>query len=460
MMRHDQKLLPIGSLLVASLLGSESLAEPIIQELQTDNGWKYQYIHVDDAKGYKINIAIPTNFVFEWENPWAVNYAGTVIAVSGYGDVSRAEKAAIFEDLRSNGNIYFRDNAFWADIFIDEREIEEASALFAATFSDSHYDQSIIDDIIAQDQPRMQFYRETPSGKLSQMVSKLLYDDVEIQMVEHKFNIDELTELKSNDINNLMDELFNYGGVKISVAGNEEPEKIHEFIDESLSNFSPESQAVTLSNIEINTKGETNVLTDDATEKAIISIAANSFTPQNLKERAAYSILKHVMTGSQSRLQKFIREELRASYGFHFYTPALDNDDTLLITAGQTNPEDQGDVVNAVIEIYDDIRENGVTEEEFEIAKQANITRWNEAILNENSIAFLMTTTQLRADNEPNYLENLARYKEITYEEINPIIKKLIPNRDALMTSVVSSSAEGLDAHCVIEDLIELDECD
>jgi zinc protease len=193
--------------------------------------------------------------------------------------------------------------------------------------------------------------------------------------------------------------------------------------------------------------------------KQSIIIAGGVISRTNINEGVARSIGVGVLSegAGNSRLFISLREKLGATYGASAATKSIDGRTGLLQISSSVANNKVQDVIATIRQEYTKLRLDGITVQELARLVTARKTYVESTMRRENASYFMLDNM---LDGRPFDFPN--RYGEIvdntSVEQVNNVINDRLP-RDPLSFIVITPSAEGLKADCVIKAESELSKC-
>ncbi len=193
--------------------------------------------------------------------------------------------------------------------------------------------------------------------------------------------------------------------------------------------------------------------------KQSIVIAGGVVSRTNINEGVARSIGVGVLSegSGSSRLFVALREKLGATYGASASTKSIDGRTSLLQISSSVANDKVQDVIATIRQEYTKLRLEGITHPELTRLITARKTYVETTMRRENAAYFILDNM---LDGRPFDFPN--RYGEIvdntSVEQVNNIINDRLP-RDPLSFIVITPSAAGLKADCVIKSESELAKC-
>jgi zinc protease len=177
--------------------------------------------------------------------------------------------------------------------------------------------------------------------------------------------------------------------------------------------------------------------------------------PDGLRVVAAVSVLG---SGAEGRLFEAIRERLGASYGAYAELEEIDAIARGLYINAEVANENVADALAAIRAEYVRFLTSGVTDEELETAKEKLVANMRENLDKPLDLARTLLGATLNGFPADYHVTFEQRVRGYTRDQINAAIAESFPK--ALTIVVVTPSAAGLPADCVIKAPEEIARCE
>lgn len=161
-------------------------------------------------------------------------------------------------------------------------------------------------------------------------------------------------------------------------------------------------------------------------EQTHFCLAFNAGCAADYKYRWPRNLLNTIMGGtSSSRLFQRIREELGLAYSVGSTVNAYYKEGIVVIDAA-VNPAKDKDALAQTAKVLGELRKNGITQKEFERAKEQRKAAIVLSLEGHSAIAGKMSRDELFYNNIQSEEELLCELSQVTLEEVNEFAKKLI----------------------------------
>lgn len=174
---------------------------------------------------------------------------------------------------------------------------------------------------------------------------------------------------QAEDIKNFVHDYYVGENMIISIAGNFQKEKVLEWLERAFADIQPKGREILLT---------TPVYTQSSfvKEKEMEQLHLNMVFPSvsfRHEDRYAVTLLNNILGGDvNSRLFQEIREKRGITYNICSYGSSFSDTGLLHIYAAM-NQNQENIVRELIFEVLEDLRKNGITEEELEAAKQQSV---------------------------------------------------------------------------------------
>ncbi len=440
----------------------EGVKPPQSEDKVTDAGWEYRYVHLPDKdNGWKVVIAADSPWNFEDHNPWAADIAPMMLFYSGYDDVTPADKAAMVEDWYSNAVIYQTPTQVMAEIYVEKGEEEEFMRMVQAMFENPTLDEDYFEETKLQIAENIrEAEKQKNSGYIADKVIAYANFEQDGNIIStYDQDIEALEALSLEDAQEWIDHVYGLSGFMIGMAGADDPEALTPYLDQVLAPLSQSDEGVDVPEILPPKERRSIAMELEDMEKALFISAAPWPRVNSLEEFVPLMFAVNVLNGSHTKTRlASIREDLRASYGFQSNFYSVDINTYFLNIFGETDPEAQLDVQKAVQEIKGSMRTQKFTEDEFEAARSAEMTNFNESYRDENYMALVMELS-LNPDFGGDWQDEYRLYETAQLDEIWGVVQKNFPQESDWTDLIITNDASDLEVDCVIQDWRQVEDC-
>lgn len=275
-------------------------------------------------------------------------------------------------------------------------------------------------------------YDDSPEDLVHEMLQKRIWDKHPLgYQISGTKKI--VRRISREDIIEFMERYYVAERMVISVAGNFDENLVMEQLEVIFGNINKQSDTITDPDTpkfhRLIWKKEKDI------EQLHLNLAFQGVSYQN-DDRFVYSILNSVYGGSiNSRLFMSIREEMGLTYSIYSYGSSHEHTGLHHIYAA-LSPAQTMPVVYKIIEIMEDMKANGITEEELSMTKEqlkTEIIMGNETAksrMNSNAKAILLRNQILSQD------EVIRKVNQVTLEDIQQCANKIFNFKESAMSLV------------------------
>ena len=291
-----------------------------------------------------------------------------------------------------------------------KRNLKEVLSLYASLLKDSIFDeyelqkekQVIIEEIL--------MHEDIPDQLAFDNLVKCMYSDCGIGN-DIAGEVEYLQQMTSKDVKSFHDKYYHSKNFLVSVVGDFEFEEVKKVVDEIFSKpFAKKSVTKTKTWSPVSKVKPTTIFAKKEINQSNILLGFRSLPYENY-ERMKLGLIGFILGGSMSsRLFKKIRNELSLCYSIFAFDMNYKNNGFLGISLA-TTASNQEKAIKAVNDEIQKVLEQGVTDEEFETAKNLSIDK--HLMLNDYpnaSLSFLSYTNRLQNEQEIlNYLKSITK---------------------------------------------------
>ncbi|PZO35754.1 MAG: peptidase M16 [Pseudanabaena frigida] len=150
-------------------------------------------------------------------------------------------------------------------------------------------------------------------------------------------------------------------------------------------------------------------------------------------------VLNQVLGGDTlaSRLGTEIRDRLGLTYGIYSYFQAGRPPQGAFIVQMQTSGKDTEKAIAATVGLLKDVRDKGITQAEFDVAKKSLINNFSTEFADPDSIAESLLSDEIYGLPVGDFYKFPQRIQSVTLEQVNRAAKELLQPDNLLIVSVV-----------------------
>lgn len=247
--------------------------------------------------------------------------------------------------------------------------------------------------------------------------------------------------------------------MRITVAGDANPDTIAQAIDTALKGLPKQGSRENLPPLEMYYPAKTILIHRPEAEKSHILIVGPvppSYAPNYEALQLATGVLG---VSDQSRLFTAIRKELRAAYGFEASFDDFTRANGMLFMQGEVETAKLQQALDTVHDSYEKFRTGGVGLIEFPFAHRIFKNRVRTSMETPGTIAHLLTEANLTGRSYAEGLGYIERVEGLSRSKVNAAVVRHFPEFSGMLKIIVSPDREGIKADCVIADFSEAASC-
>ena len=383
------------------------------------NGLRLIVKKIDGLYSVSCGVMVKTGSVNESENNNGISHFIEHCMFKGTSKRSAFEISDSIDRIGAQINAYTsKENTCYYTKSTAER-LEDTLEILSDIFFNSVFDEKELEKEKGVVLEEINMCEDTPEDLLFDLLAESHFGKVGLgQTILGK--AENIKKFTRDDLIKYIGERYTPNNVVISIAGNVDEKKAEELVEKYfVSNFKDkkcENSSV------IVTKGEGNLFKVKDIEQAHIGLVMPTFSA--LDDRSEALTLANIIFGGgmSSRLFQKIREEMGLCYSIYSYPSNFLDSGVLEIYAGVNN--DSRDLsFNAILELVDNFRDNGINESEFLRAKEQVKSSF---IMGQESTAsqmLLFGRNLLYFDKVFDFDEKLSKIEAVTVNGVNEVIK-------------------------------------
>lgn len=318
-----------------------------------------------------------------------------------------------------------KDRASFSLSFIKNKQ-NEAVELLKAVLYEPYFGKEELDIVREQLKVSRAQREESPQYLLSKLFKNNFYDN-------HPYGKDDLAtdeELRAISKADLLDYMHKFWGknnLTIGISGDISNDEAVLFIEKVFANLEDEVVLEDLPEFVADFDYRKDLEESMTSAQSFALMIAKGIKRLD-KDFYPLYIANHIFGGSglSSRLSKAVREDNGLTYGIYSYFSDTDIGEYWNVSFSST-PDNMDKIYKVAADAYADFYANGVTEEEFELAKSSMLSSFNlrfSSLFDIASQLELMQVEKLGID----FLENRQDLvRAVSLEDVNNSIKKHLP---------------------------------
>ncbi len=308
-----------------------------------------------------------------------------------------------------------------------------ADLLQNATFPAKEFDLNLQRNLLS-----LKSELDSPSSLARRIFQSTLYPQ------GHPFNAlrteESLKSLKREDLDKFYKTYYRPDSTILTITGDFDPAKVRSLLEENLGNWKATGQAPKFQFPKIANFAATNekqVALAGKTQ-AITLLGHPSISRADARYYPAI-LLNQVLGGDTlaSRLGTEIRDRLGLTYGIYSYFQAGKPPQGAFIIQMQTSGKDTQKAIAATIGLLKDVRDKGITQAEFDVAKKSLINNFATEFADPDNIAGSLLSDESYGLPVGDFYKFPQRIQAVTLEQVNGAAKELLQPDNLLIVSVV-----------------------
>lgn len=440
------------------LTGCQSIPE-VRQSLTSGAGHQVLYRHMAKAKGVAVIVEWPSDWAMKTDaNPAAAHLGSQVMVVGGTASSSAAEVAERFSELGVEGYVVPRLHTVRGVVNASQKDLADAAKLANQVLLEPTFDPRWVKRVANDRQARQEEAFARSGAKAWQALAYMTIEDDRARQFYLMDDASLFSSVNQEQMQQWHRQTFSSAGPVIAVAGKLSAQEALTAVDHLLQGL-PSVEASKGEPLSTNFSKREVLLHLPSAEKSTLTFAGEL---PDLQGTGSADILASMILGQgpQSRLNKAIRDELRASYGFSASVTAYDRTSRFVYLAGEIDSTKLSQAREAAAKAYDDFVREGPSEAEFRAAR----TNFLNHIKQASGQSARLAAAELLDYAEMGWeLDDKNRTKEeleaMTRDSFTTYLKDNWPTADRFITLVVSAEQDVLPGACIISEPAQAQAC-
>ena len=369
--RTARSALSLLALVLTVLLQCNAATARTVEKLTTPNGFPFQYVNMPESE--------QTAFWISWESDYrfrsptsATPLIGTKLMLQGgTTENSGTEMAAALSELTASANLWSAPSGTRGMLLAPSKNLLQASKLAAEVITKPALDARWLKRVAiamkrnsAQRTERDIWHAfETARGLI--LGKTPFRDSVSLRTPEL------IEEVTLADLKQWHAETFQSAKMKVFVAGSANATDVGKALDDFVSQI-PEGKQSSIASRETKpVPPKTIVIERPESKKATLLLIGSLPTTEKWGEAEDLVIFNVLSAGLTSRFFTGIRTKLGATYGIGAGKVFYGAENLLLRISGEVELGREEEILKAIGQIYDDLRADGITQQELERAVNA-----------------------------------------------------------------------------------------
>jgi len=392
----------------------------MIIEKKLKNGIPVFFDKMDGIQSVTIGIFVGTGSKYEREDEYGVSHLLEHMMFKGTKRRTAKELSEQIDDVGGNINAYTGKEitAYYIQLLSSRLEvgIDILSDMFLnSTFSDENLEKEkkvVIEEI--------NMYGDIPEEKVHDINSTFAISGDQSNIVLG--SIESVNGISREILVNYFNRRYTPENMVISLAGNMDIDKVMEMLENTMGIIEKkETQTSKEFSMKINS-GKKILKKEMSQVHLCINTKGISYLDE---DRYKYSIISNILAGNMSsRLFQKIREDRGLVYSIYSYMSNFREGGLFTIYAG-TTPKDYNEVIKIVLEEFEEIKKNSVTEKELERSKNQFLSSLTFGLENSRARMSRLANSYLTYGRIKTIEETIEEIEKISCEDIKKVANKV-----------------------------------
>ncbi|OQY41369.1 MAG: peptidase M16 [Fusobacteriia bacterium 4572_74] len=392
----------------------------MIIEKKLKNGIPVFFDKMDGIQSVTIGIFVGTGSKYEREDEYGVSHLLEHMMFKGTKRRTAKELSEQIDDVGGNINAYTGKEitAYYIQLLSSRLEvgIDILSDMFLnSTFSDENLEKEkkvVIEEI--------NMYGDIPEEKVHDINSTFAISGDQSNIVLG--SIESVNGISREILVNYFNRRYTPENMVISLAGNMDIDKVMEMLENTMG-IIEKKETQTSKEFSMKINSGKKVLKKEMSQ---VHLCINTKGISYLDEdRYKYSIISNILAGNMSsRLFQKIREDRGLVYSIYSYMSNFREGGLFTIYAG-TTPKDYNEVIKIVLEEFEEIKKNSVTEKELERSKNQFLSSLTFGLENSRARMSRLANSYLTYGRIKTIEETIEEIEKISCEDIKKVANKV-----------------------------------
>jgi len=411
----------------------EKTFQPQIEEIISQKGIKAWLMQEQSAPIVALNFYFDkAGYAFEKEDKQGVAVLLSNMLEHGAGKFNEEEYHNILDLNAIAIDFSVTDNVFKVSAITPNANLNKTAELLKSVLTAPHLNQKDIQTSKLQQIELLKMKEEKPERVLSKIFREKFYSN-HPNARESLGNVESISKLSRKDLKDFIAEHFTKDQLVVAIAGDISKEDATAFLSYIFDGLIEKRNVENLPELNVNYVFDEENIERDIPQ--VISTFVAPGTERLTKDFYPLYIANEIFGGSglNSRLNKVAREREGLTYGVYTYLKTSKK--AASIRGGfSTSKENYAQMKMILLEEWQKMANEGVTEQEFEAIKDHMLTSFNLRFRSLSDIAkqlLYMQQEHLGMD----FLQKRNEYiKKVTLDEVNEAAKKYFSNKPSILT--------------------------
>lgn len=375
----------------------------------------------------------------------------------GAGGLPPDEISADFEDLDAGSRLWVQPGEIRGFIVAPDDELERAAEIANLVLTQPDLDEKWLErekrNLIRDTRTR----DATATGLAWSLAREITLENHPYKRFWTATPADGIRDISAPQLSAWHQDAFSTADLVITAAGAAGPARVASAIDLALADLPTSAGTHPIAFTGPTVRPGTIVLHDpDSPKSLIMALGELPATGDDAVYRIATAVLG---LGKQSRLFKAIRSQLRAAYGFGAGIETMTRNHRLIRMGGEVDTALLPQALDAMRQSYEAFRLDGISDEEFPIARNSYLQRMEQGLKRPAGVATMLMENRLNALSADDFERLAARIEALERTAVNETIRAAYPPHDALLTIVVTPDPGAIPDACVIAAIDDWQRC-
>lgn len=303
---------------------------------------------------------------------------------------------------------------------------KDALEILKAVLYDAHFDKEDIELARRQLAMLRQQQKESPQYQLNQLVDETFYG----QHPYAKEGIPDDTVLAKISVQDMRDYLKQFmakNTLSIGVAGDMDKAESEAFLTQAFAGLNDKSKGTELPEFKPDWKAKKAVEVSDISAQSLVMLKSLG-VPRLDADFYPLLVADYIFGGAglSSRLSLAVRENEGLTYGIYSFLSSDDSGDYWQIYFS-TTPDNTGRILELLNQEYGKFYQNGLTEQELEVAKSSLLSSFNLRFSSVSVIAEMLEQMQVQKLGIDFLKNRQEQVQSVTLEQVNDAIRRRLP---------------------------------
>lgn len=377
----------------------------------------------------------------------------------GAGGLPPDEISADFEDLDAGSRLWVQPGEIRGFVVAPNDQLVSAAKIANLVLTQPDLDERWLErekrNLIRDTRIR----NATATGLAWSLAREITLDDHPYKRFWTAAPADGVRDISAPQLSVWHQDAFGTADLVITAAGAADPAGVASAIDLALAGLPATAGAHPLEFAGPTIRPGTIVLHDPDSPKSLI-MALGELPGTAGGDDAVYRIATAVLgLGKQSRLFKAIRSQLRAAYGFGAGIETMTRNHRLIRMGGEVDTALLPQALEAMRQSYEAFRLNGISQEEFPVARASYLQRIEQGLRRPAGVATMLMENRLNARSAEEFEQLSAHIGSLERMAVNDTIRAAYPPYEQLLKIVVTPDADAIPDACVITAIDDWQQC-